>query len=74
MTLDLLREHSAPDCLAFLQARRAAAPTLPCEEVLTGTVHNRVGKMLLRTVPTSSHFSLEKGALRLYRSRLWTAA
>lgn len=25
-----------------------AAPTLPCEEVLTGTVHNRVGKMLLR--------------------------
>ena len=48
VTLDLLREHSAPDCLAFLQARRAAAPTLPCEEVLTGTVHNRVGKMLLR--------------------------
>lgn len=48
MTLDLLRAHSAPDCLAFLQARRAAAPTLPCEEVLTGTVHNRVGKMLLR--------------------------
>ena len=31
-----------------MQARRAAAPTLPCEEVLTGTVHNRVGKMLLR--------------------------
>ena len=48
VTLDLLRAHSAPDCLAFLQARRAAAPTLPCEEVLTGTVHNRVGKMLLR--------------------------
>ena len=48
VTLDLLREHSAQACLAFLQARRAAAPTLPCEEVLTGTVHNRVGKMLLR--------------------------
>lgn len=48
VTLDLLRAHSAPDCLAFLQARRVAAPTLPCEEVLTGTVHNRVGKMLLR--------------------------
>ena len=48
VTLDLLREHSAPECLAFLQARRATAPALPCEEVLTGTVHNRVGKMLLR--------------------------
>ena len=48
VTLDLLREHSAPDCLAFLQARRETAPALPCEEVLTGTVHNRVGKMLLR--------------------------
>ena len=48
VTLDLLREHSAPDCLAFLQARRATAPDLPCEEVLTGTVHNRVGRMLLR--------------------------
>ena len=48
VTLDLLREHSAPECLAFLQARRQTAPALPCEEVLTGTVHNRVGKMLLR--------------------------
>ena len=48
VTLDLLREHSAQACLAFLQARREAAPDLLCEEVLTGTVHNRVGKMLLR--------------------------
>ena len=48
VTLDLLREHGAQACLAFLQARRAAAPDLPCEEVLTGTVHNRVGRMLLR--------------------------
>ena len=48
VTLDLLREHGAQDCLAFLQARRETAPALPCEEVLTGTVHNRVGRMLLR--------------------------
>lgn len=48
MTLDLLRAHSAPEFLAFLQTRRKLAPALPCEEVLTGTVHNRVGKMLLR--------------------------
>ena len=48
VTLDLLREHGAPEFLAFLQTRRKLAPALPCEEVLTGTVHNRVGKMLLR--------------------------
>ena len=48
VTLDLLRAHSAPEFLAFLQTRRKLAPALPCEEVLTGTVHNRVGKMLLR--------------------------
>ena len=47
VTLDLLRAHSAQACLAFLQARREAAPDLPCEEVLTGTVHNRGGMMLL---------------------------
>ena len=48
VTLDLLRDHGAPEFLAFLQTRRKLAPALPCEEVLTGTVHNRVGKMLLR--------------------------
>ena len=48
VTLDLLREHGVPEFLAFLQTRRKLAPALPCEEVLTGTVHNRVGKMLLR--------------------------
>ena len=48
VTLDLLREHGAPEFLAFLQTRRKLAPALPCEEILTGTVHNRVGKMLLR--------------------------
>ncbi|MGM9671648.1 MAG: NAD(P)/FAD-dependent oxidoreductase [Oscillospiraceae bacterium] len=48
LTIDFLRDYPAKDVLALLRQRRETAPELPAEEVLTGAVHNRVGKMLLR--------------------------
>ena len=55
LTIDFLRDYPAKDVLALLRQRRGTAPELPAEEVLTGAVHNRVGKMLLRyaQIPTS---------------------
>lgn len=48
LTIDFLREYTAQDVLALLRQRRETAPELDAGELLTGAVHNRVGKMLLR--------------------------
>lgn len=48
LTLDFLAEYPAQEVLALLRARRASSPRLPAEELLTGTLHNRLGKMVLR--------------------------
>ena len=48
LTIDFLRDYPAKDVLALLRQRRETAPELDAGELLTGAVHNRVGKMLLR--------------------------
>ena len=48
LAIDFLRGYAAKDVLALLQQRREAAPELDAGELLTGAVHNRVGKMVLR--------------------------
>ena len=55
LTIDFLRDYPAKDVLALLRQRRETAPELDAGELLTGAVHNRVGKMLLRyaQIPTS---------------------
>ena len=55
LTIDFLRGYPAKDVLALLRQRRETAPELDAGELLTGAVHNRVGKMLLRyaQIPTS---------------------
>ena len=48
LLLDLLRPMSEPDLAAFLAKKRAAMPKLPLEEFLTGMLHNRLGRVVLK--------------------------
>lgn len=48
LTLDLLPVLSEEELLALLRARCAALPALPAEELLTGVLHNRLGRSVLR--------------------------
>ena len=50
LVLDLLREYSAPEILALLEQRCKTAPHLTAEDLLTGALHNRLGKTILRYV------------------------
>ena len=50
LVLDLLRSYSARDVLALLEQRRKAAPHLTAEDLLTGALHNRLGKTIIRYV------------------------
>ena len=49
LLLDLLPEVSEEEVLALLEARCAGTPGGKAEELLTGFVHNRLGKTLLRS-------------------------
>lgn len=48
LTLDLLPGCTEGELLALLRRRCAALPALPAEELLTGILHNRLGRSLLR--------------------------
>lgn len=50
LVLDLLREYSAPEILALLEQRCKTAPHLTAEDLLTGALHNRLGKTVIRYV------------------------
>ena len=48
LELDFLREYTETQLRALLILRRESLPDLDAAELLTGAVHNRLGKMLLR--------------------------
>ncbi len=48
LAADFLRAFSAGQALALLEARRAALPALPAGDMLTGMLHNRLGRMLVK--------------------------
>ena len=48
LRLDFLRDYSETQLRALLAARRGSLSDLEAAELLTGLVHNRLGKMLLR--------------------------
>ena len=48
LSLDFLRDYSNDDVLNALRARKSAFPALQAGEILTGIVHNRLGKMLVK--------------------------
>ena len=48
LLLDLMRPWQEHDVLALLQKRKANFPALAGEELLTGILHNRLGKVILK--------------------------
>lgn len=46
--MNLLRAYAPAEVLAFLRARRAALPNLPASDLLTGALHNRLGRMVVK--------------------------
>lgn len=46
--MDFLRGFSPDEAEKMLTARKKAAPELPAEELFTGAVHNRLGRMLVK--------------------------
>ena len=46
--LDLLREHDESAVYSMLAAKKAAMPGLDAENLFTGMVHNRLGRMLCK--------------------------
>ena len=50
LVLDLLRGYAPQEVLQLLEQRRKAAPHLTAEDLLTGALHNRLGKTIIRYV------------------------
>jgi hypothetical protein len=48
LSADFLRDYPADAVLALLRARRESLPLLPAGDMLTGMVHNRLGRMLVK--------------------------
>ena len=48
LSADFLRDYSEAAVLDLLSRRREALPDLPASDMLTGIVHNRLGKMLIK--------------------------
>jgi len=48
LAADFLKDYDAPSVLALLRQRREALPELPAADMLTGIVHNRLGRMLVK--------------------------
>ena len=48
LAADFLREYGEAAVLELLKARRANLPDLPAGDMLTGIVHNRLGRMLVK--------------------------
>lgn len=48
LEIDFLRDYTSVEVLAHLQNRAKTAPELPASELLTGSVHNRLGRMLIK--------------------------
>ena len=48
LVLDLCPQYDREELRRWLERRQAAFPALPLEDFLTGTLHNRLGRVLLR--------------------------
>lgn len=46
--LDLLREYSEADICSLLRNRAESRPKLSCDDLFTGMLHNRLGRVLLK--------------------------
>ena len=58
LAADFLREYGEAAVLELLKARRANLPALPTGDMLTGIVHNRLGRMLVKYAGLDANASL----------------
>lgn len=66
--LDLLREYTVGELASFLQQRCAAMPELRGEDLLTGMLHNRLGRTMVKAAGFSQEMrcgDLRAGELEL---------
>ena len=72
LLLDLLRPLPEEDLCADLTARRSISPDLPGEELLTGLLHNRLGKVVLKItgidIPAFAKDFTDKDLARIART------
>ena len=59
LSVDFFRAFAPDEALTLLKARRAGFPALPASELLTGMLHNRLGKMLVKYAGLSASAPLE---------------
>ena len=67
LSADFLRSYSEEDVFALLCARREKLPALPASELLTGVLHNRLGRMLVKYAQLEANTplaALDDGQLR----------
>ena len=70
LTADFLREFDGGAVLALLRERQKNLPALPAADMLTGIVHNRLGRMLVRYAGLNAALplrELDAAALRRLR-------
>ena len=58
LAADFLRDYGEAAVLELLKARRANLPALPTGDMLTGIVHNRLGRMLVKYTGLDANASL----------------
>lgn len=54
VSLDFLRDYSENEIYSVLKKKAKAFPSLPACELLTGVLHNRLGKMLIKNAQVDS--------------------
>ena len=54
LVLDLLRGYAPQEVLTLLEQRQKTAPHSTCEDLLTGMLHNRLGRTVIRYVNLKS--------------------
>ncbi len=60
LTLDFLREYGIKDVYALLVNRRERLPKISAEELLTGMLHNRLGRTILHYVNLDTKKAMEQ--------------
>lgn len=60
LAADFLRDYTAADVLHLLKQRRESLPTLPAADMLTGMLHNRLGRMLVKYAGLNANTPLKE--------------
>ena len=70
IVIDFMRQYSIEDVFSLLCSRSSGFPALTCQELFTGILHNRLGRMVVKYCSLSPNMPM--GELR--DEQLWQAA